>query len=225
VATTEALASFLGRLDAADAEALRTAGIERRYARGTAIFHQGDDSAFAVILLEGRVKVVLMTPQGRELIVAFAGPGDLLGELAVIEGSPRSGSVYTIESVRALIVPGAALERLLATRPSLTLAVLRGVARRLQSADAQRLEFAGHDVLGRVARAIVELCDRYGRSVEEGVEITLPLSQDELAAWTSSSREGVAKALRVLRELGWVGTARRRTLVLDLPALRRYADS
>jgi CRP-like cAMP-binding protein len=216
--------AFLYQLAPDDADALRACGVERRYGGGVAILHQGDDSAGVLVLLEGRVKVSLMPPGGREVIVDFAGPGDIIGELAAIEGTPRSASVFAIEPVRALVVPRDSFERLLTTRPSITLAVLRRLAARLHAADEQRLQFSAHDVLGRVAHALLVLSDRYGRPSDRGIEITLPLSQDELAAWTASSREGVAKALHILRRLGWVETHRRRTVVLDLHALRSHVS-
>ena len=219
------LPRFVLVLDEADAAALRAEGVERRYARGTPLFHQGDDSRSVVLIVEGRVKVVLLTPEGRELIAGFAGPGELLGELAVIAGARRSASIYALESVRALVVPGAAFEHLLATRPGLALSVLRNVAQRLHVADSQRLDLAWHDVLGRVAHALLELGQRHGEKKGGGVEITLPLSQEELAAWTGASREGVARALQLLRGLGWVETARRRTILLDPAALEAYVHN
>ena len=94
---------------------------------------------------------------------------------------------------------------------------------RLHTADSARAEFAGVDVVGRVARRLVELSERFGEPCDEGIEITLALSQEELAAWTASSREAVAKAMRMLRELGWIETHRRRVVISDLEALRRYA--
>ena len=215
--------SFLDELEPPQADAFRALGVLRRYPGGAAIFHQGDDSVSVLILVEGRTKTVVHGPQGREMIVGFSGPGEVLGELATVRGAPRSASVYALEPVRALVVPGSAFEHVLATQPAIALALLRHVAERLAIADDQRLAFAAHDVLGRVARGLVELADRYGDASERGVQITLPLSQDELAAWTASSREGVARAMHVLRQLGWIETSRRRTLIRDLPRLRAYA--
>jgi len=87
---------------------------------------------------------------------------------------------------------------------------------RLRDADVQRTDFAAYDVTGRVARRLVELADEAG-------DISLPLTQDELAAWTAASREAVSRALLTLRMLGWVETHRRRITVTNLDALRRYA--
>ena len=85
------------------------------------------------------------------------------------------------------------------------------------------MEFGTHDTLGRVARRLVELTGRYGEADGDGLRITLPLSQEELAGWTGSSREAVVKALRTMRSRGWIATARREIRVLDLDALERRA--
>jgi CRP/FNR family transcriptional regulator, cyclic AMP receptor protein len=214
---------WLERLPADDSEALRALGAERRYGAGVALFHYGDEPGSVLVLLEGRVKFVLTGPQGKEVILGFAGPGELVGEVAAIDGGPRSASAVAVDAVRTLVLPRVAFERFLEIHPAATLCLLRSLASRLRVADSQRLEFAAYDVVGRVARRLVDLCDRHGESVEDGVLITLPLSQDELASWSASSREAITKALHLLRELGWIETHRRRILVRDLEALRGYA--
>jgi CRP/FNR family transcriptional regulator, cyclic AMP receptor protein len=214
---------WLEGLPARDSEALRALGAARRYSAGVVLFHHGDEPGSVLVLLEGRVKYLLPGPHGKEIILGFAGPGELVGEVAAIDGAPRSASVEAVDAVRALVLPRAAFERFLETHPVATLHLLRSIVGRLRRADAQRLEFAAYDVVGRVARRLVELCDQHSEPVEGGLLITLPISQDELAAWSASSREAVAKALRLLRRLGWVETHRRRILVRDVAALREYA--
>jgi CRP/FNR family transcriptional regulator, cyclic AMP receptor protein len=214
---------WLDGLPAGDAEALRALGGERRYRAGAVLFHHGDEPGSVLLLLEGRVKLVLTGPQGKEVILGFSSPGELVGEVSAIDGAPRSASAEAVDAVRALVVTRAAFQRFVETHPAAALSLLQNLARRLRLADAQRLEFAAYDVVGRVARRLLDLCDRHGESVEGGVLITLPLSQDELAAWSASSREAVSKALHLLRQLGWLETHRRRILVRDLDALREYA--
>ena len=99
----------------------------------------------------------------------------------------------------------------------------RIVIRRLRLADLQRKEFSGSNTLSRVSRRLVELSETHGTESEDGVTITLPISQEELAGWTGASREAVTKALRTLRDLGWIETGRRSISVSDLEALRRFA--
>src|SRR3712207_431582 len=213
---------WMEALPAPLAATLRELGAERRYGAGVAIFHHGDEPGSVLVLLEGRVKLSIVGPQGREVILGFSGPGDLLGDVAALDGQPRSATAQAVDPVRVLVVPRAAFERFVSGHPDAALILLRSLARRLRVADAQRVEFAAYDVVGRVARRLVELCERHGEPSERGTVITLPLSQDELAAWTASSREAVTKALHLLRRLHWVETQRRRIVVLDLDALREY---
>jgi CRP-like cAMP-binding protein len=215
--------AFLDSLTETEAEDLRSIGRERSYAANVTLFHHGDETGPVIVLLDGRVKVVSPTVADREVIVAVRGPGELLGELSAIDGEPRSATVTTLEPVQALLVPGSAFASFLDRRPRVALVILRVVAGRLRYADAQQAGFATHDVVGRVAQRLVEMSERFGASEHGRIEIALPLSQEELAAWTGASREAVSKALQLLRSLGVLETGRRHVTVLDLEALRRHA--
>lgn len=214
---------FLSALSDDDALALRALGRTRSYAAGDTIFHQGDEPGGVSILLEGRVKVSSVTAAGKEVILAFRGPGDIVGEIGAIAGASRTCAVRALEPVQTLAVGADAFRRFLDGHARASMNLVLMLIDRLQAADEARLEFASHDVVGRVARRLVELCERFGEPCEDGIEVTLALSQEELAAWTASSREAVAKAMRLLRELGWVETRRRRVVVREIGALRRYA--
>ena len=109
------------------------------------------------------------------------------------------------------------------TRPSFAHAMLRGLVGRFRNADRMRIEFAAANTLGRVAARLAELVERHGETTDDGIAITLPLSQEELAGWTGASREAVNKALQVLRSLHMIQTGRRRLTVLDADGLRRLA--
>jgi CRP/FNR family transcriptional regulator, cyclic AMP receptor protein len=219
--STEPAAGFLGALDSSQRAALRDRGIPRRFRKGQALFHEGGQSDRVLLLLEGRVKVSTVTGAGREVVLAFRGPGDLLGELSALDGGPRSASVTAIEPVEGLAVTTADFTAFLRAHPEVALMLLGTIGRRLRDADRKRVEFGAHDTVGRVAARLVELAERYGEPDPRGVRIALPLSQEELAGWTGSSREAVSKALQSLRRTGWVATERRRITVIDLEALRR----
>jgi CRP-like cAMP-binding protein len=171
-----------------------------------------------------RAKVSTVGGAGREAIVAVRGPGDLIGELSAIDGGPRSATVTTLEPVEVLLLPGSAFAALLDRRPRIALVILRMVAGRLRDADAGQAQLGTQDVVGRVSQRVVELADRFGDAEADGrIEIALPLSQEELAAWAGASREAVSKALQVLRSLRIVETGRRHITVLEIDALRRRA--
>jgi CRP/FNR family transcriptional regulator, cyclic AMP receptor protein len=215
--------NFLDSLTVEEADELNAIGVERAYGANVTLFHQGDDAGVVMMLLRGRVKVVSLGGYGREAIVAVRGPGDLLGELAAIDGGPRSATVTTLEPVEVLLVPYSAFSAFLERRPRVALVLLRLVVERLRYADAQHAQFATQDVLARVAQRLLELAESYGKPRDGGIEIGLPLSQEELASWTGASREAVSKALQQLRALRIVETGRRRLTVLELDALRRQA--
>jgi len=190
---------------------------------GGGVFHEGDRSDRVLLVLSGRLKVASVRPDGGEDVVAIVGPGELLGELSAIDGEPHSCDATALEAVEVVVVPSEEFNAFMASRPDVALRLLRTVTRRLRDADRKRVEFGTHDTLGRVARRLVELAGRYGEPDGDGVRIALPLSQDELAGWTGSSREAVVKALRTMRARGWITTARREIRVLDAAALERRA--
>ena len=110
-----------------------------------------------------------------------------------------------VEPVTLLVIPASAFRTFLRDRPSVALAMLAMLSSRLRASDRRLAEFAAADTLGRVCARLAELCDTYGEAAEGGsVRITLPLSQEDLAGWTGASLESTAKALRALRQLGWV---------------------
>lgn len=220
VATTPP-GSFLEALDPADRDALLAAGHRRRFPRGTVLLRQGERSGGVVVLLSGYVKVSVLAADGTETLLAARGPGDLLGELACIDGKPHSATAIALGEVEAVVVDAEAFRTFLAVHGRASTVLLRTLSLRLRDADRQRVELGSFDATSRVCSRLVELAVLHGRPTDTGIEITLPLSQEELAAWTGSSREAVAKVLRRLRERGLVETRRRRLTVADLDRLTR----
>ena len=214
---------FLGGLTAEERAALLDLGRRRRFTAGDTLFHEGDDSDWVAVLLAGRVKISYYSEAGGEVVLAVRDPGDLLGELSALDGTPRSATVTAMEEVEALALTATAFRTFLEGNPRLALELVRSLVERLRDADVKRVEFGTYDSVGRVARRLMELADRFGRLTAEGIVIELPITQQELAGWTGSSRESVAKALQALRRLGWVDTARRQFVVRDPDALRRRA--
>lgn len=174
-----------------------------------------------LVLVSGRVKVSYLTRDGREVILDFRGPGELLGEIAVVDGNPRSNTVAAIEAVEALAMPATDFKALIASSPTLANELLQNMIRRFRDSDRKLIEFGASHTVGRVAARLVEMVERFGTVASSGHVIDLPITQDELAGWTGASREAVAKALQALRELGLITTERRRLTVLDLEGLKQ----
>jgi CRP-like cAMP-binding protein len=219
----EAGQGFLETLEPAERDQLRARGGRRRFRAGATLMHEGQIGEEVFLIESGRVKVSCTTQDGREVVLRFCGPGDLLGEIAVVDREPRSGTVEALEPVEALAIAAGEFRAFLESHPSAALQLLRMITHRFRDADRKRIEFAASQTLGRVAARLVELAERYGEPSDDGIVIDLRLSQEELAGWTGSSREAVAKALHTLRELNLVITERRRITVLDLEGLARQA--
>ena len=222
-ATGTANCGFLGGLAAAERDALLEHGRKRRYTAGDTLFHEGDASDWVAVLLSGRVKVSYFAESGTEVMLAVRDPGDLLGELSALDGTPRSATVTAMEPAEALVLTAAAFRVFLESYPRLALELVQSLVARLRDADVKRVEFGAYDSVGRVARRLVELTERFGRDTAAGTLIELPITQQELAGWTGTSRESVAKALQTLRRLDWVDTGRKQLVVRDVEALRRRA--
>jgi CRP/FNR family cyclic AMP-dependent transcriptional regulator len=155
--------------------------MRRSFVRGQAICHAGQVADRVLILLAGRVKVVAPSASGREIVLAFHGPGELVGELAALDGGVRSASVVALEPVDVLALAPEEFRAFLDLHPAGALALVRTLGSRLRDADARLMEFATVDTLGRVAIRLVELCDRFGQADGEHIDVALPLSQEELA--------------------------------------------
>jgi CRP/FNR family cyclic AMP-dependent transcriptional regulator len=204
---------------------LREHGAPRQYARDQALMHVDQVPSEVLVLISGWVKVSATTPAGRTVLLALRGPGELVGELSALDEAPRSASIVAIEPVQALAVPHARFKTFLLKNPEHALTLLQQLSARLRDADAKRVQLAAYTTVGRVAFCLLELCDRFGEDQETGaVDITLPLSQEELASWAGASLESVGRALQQMRTLGWIETRRRAIRVLDRSALQQATN-
>ena len=185
--------------------------------------HQGEPGDRVLILLEGHVKASFVDADGREVVLSFRGPGDVLGELSFSHQEPRSSGVTAIEPVVAQSLAASEFRAFLERRPTAALTLIDVLSRRFRDANRKRVQFAGQDTIGRIATRLIELTERYGKRTPDGIEIGLAVTQADLGGWTASSRAGVSAALHTMRELGWIKTQRRRIVVLDVDALSQRA--
>jgi CRP/FNR family cyclic AMP-dependent transcriptional regulator len=217
------LGTFLALLSDGDRDALLNRGGRRRFARGEHLMHQGEPGDRVLVLLAGHVKASYVDPSGREMVLSFRGPGDVLGELTFTHAEPRSSNVTAIEPVEAQALAASEFRAYLEDRPTAALTLIDVISRRFRDANRARAQFGDLDTVGRVAARLIELCERYGDHTDSGIEIVLPVTQDDLGSWTAASRASVAGALRTMRDQGWSRTERRRITVLDLAALTQRA--
>jgi CRP/FNR family transcriptional regulator, cyclic AMP receptor protein len=212
---------FLRQLASEDAEALLERLRRRVVPKSAPVLRAGAAGEDVIVVLEGRVKLVAAGAGGREVVLAIRGPGELIGEMASLGGIRRTATGVAVDRVEVGSISGDDFRAFLAEHPDVGLVLIRMLVRRLAEADRDRIDLATHDSIGRVAKRLLELAADHGVPAEVGRRIDLSLSQDELASWTGATRETVSRALRLMRELGWIATDRRAITVLDPAALRR----
>jgi CRP/FNR family transcriptional regulator, cyclic AMP receptor protein len=205
------------------AVALRTHGVQRTFPRGQALFTEGDVGERVFMIEKGWVTLRTHGPDGEEMILALRGPGEVVGEMSAFDGAPRTATAVAVGEVRAIVAPARTISGVLERDVAAANEFAHILARRLRESDRQRLEYTVLDTLGRVARRLLDLAERFGKQTDEGIKVELPLSQEELASWCGASRESTVKALRTLREVGSITTGRRVVTVRDPEALRRHA--
>jgi len=215
---------FLGQLEDEERRALDAIATHRAASPGQHVMAAGQIADHVLVVQAGHLKIVAPGPEGEDVVLAFRGPGSLIGEQAFVDGTPRSAGVVAVERVEMLIVAASAFRHFLAEHPRVAMVLVGMLSLRLRDSDRQLVRFATSDTLGRTSARLVELCDHYGDSAPDGsVRIALPLTQEDLAGWTGSSLESTAKALRAMRRLNWISTARRCITVHDVEALRHRA--
>jgi len=206
------------------AAALRSNGLSRAFARGQALFTEGDLGERVFMIERGWVTLRTHGPHGEEMILALRGPGEVVGEMSAFDGAPRTATAVAVDEVQAVVAPGRTIAGVLERDVAAANDFAHILARRLRESDRQRLEYTVLDTLARVARRLLDLAERFGKETDEGLKVELPLSQEELASWCGASRESTVKALRTLREIGAITTGRRVVTLRDVEAMRRHAQ-
>jgi CRP/FNR family cyclic AMP-dependent transcriptional regulator len=175
------------------------------------------------VLLEGTVKIYVSRSDGREVILAFLGPGDTVGEMSLIDSAGRSANVVTTEPSRLLWLDRASFQSCLRAMAPLANNLVRLLSNRLRFANEQIQALCTLDVPGRVARQILALADRYGRPGPNGTTaIPLRLTQTDLGEIVGASRERVNQAIVDFKQRGFIAVETdHRIQVVDRPALAR----
>lgn len=187
---------------------------------GSAFMMEGEHGDFALLIKKGHVKVTSGQPPR---IIAIRGPGDIVGELAVVLNKPRGASVFALGDVEALYLPAADWLRFLYAHPRAMHAQWAITAQRTGQA-VTKMTWSGLPVEQQLAKALLELADSgIGGQTSKGT-IELRLSQQDLAAMLGAKKlDSVKKVIRQLKAAGTIATGRQQVTILDLAVLRDIA--
>ncbi|HYT09071.1 MAG TPA: Crp/Fnr family transcriptional regulator [Mycobacteriales bacterium] len=191
--------------------------------RREVVFAEGEPGEHLYVVLAGKLKLCRRAPDGRQAVLAVLGPGDLLGELTVVDGGPRSSTAVALTAARVARLPARVLRGWVRTHPPTAEAVLALLARQVRRSTDGLTGVAWSDVPSRLAGHLLDLAVRFG-SVEDGrARVTHDLSQEELGHLVGATRETVNKTLGEFSRRGWIRTDGRTLVILDPVRLARRA--
>ena len=197
--------------------------IKRSFPSGDVIFHEGDPGDSLLIVATGLVKVFVTSPEGAEMVLATLDRPDTFGELAVIDGGPRSASVRAIEPTILIALRRTAFMEMLASEPGLAEALYRSLGALLRRVLQQASDLVFLDLPGRVAKLLLKLADDSGEPTDRGTLLELNISQSTLAEMVGGSRPTVNQILHAFSARGYVELRGRKILICNPEALRRRA--
>jgi CRP/FNR family transcriptional regulator, cyclic AMP receptor protein len=224
LAETLAGVPFFSGLDSATLERVGRGMRTRRFRRGEVIFHLGDPGDALFIVMTGAIKIMLPSDAGDEAILATLRPGDVFGELALLDGAPRSATATALEPTETLILPRGQFRELLATEPAIVDALLASLASELRRLTNHVEELHFLDITGRLASRLARLAAESGKKLADGtIRLRAPLTQGDLAAMIGCTRQSVNKLLGMFTDDGLIRLERDNIVVLDLEGLLRAA--
>lgn len=195
--------------------------VERDYAQGDIIFREGDPGQVLYLVYAGQIRIFIHGLDGTETSVILMGrPGDIFGELAVIDGLPRSATAVAMEKTTLYTIEREAFRNYMRHHPQLAFNFMRVLSNKVRKNTEQIDTLTSLPVPQRVARKLLELAQDYGRVESSGVAINTTLTQGELASLIGATRESTNKALRDFRRRQWIAMENGRILILDPAALR-----
>ena len=219
---SESKAQILGRspifsgLSDDELKALAGLAVERSFKEGQFIFWDGDAPEWFFIVTGGNVKVVKHSSQGKEFIIAFFGPGEMFGEVAVFENRPYPASAQATVDTEVLGIRGADLLTFLADRPQVALRIINILGGRLRDAQSRLRDLAGERVEQRLASVLVMLSKKLGP--------TLPFTRQEIADMAGTATETAIRFMSQLKDRGIIRSLRGKTIIIDETKLRLLSE-
>ena len=210
-------------LDEAAAAALLDRTERESFKRGQVIFNEGDQGDKLYVIASGKIKLSRSSHDGRENLLAVLGPGEIIGEISFFDPGPRTASAITVSDTELLALGHEHLRGFLRDNTGASVAMLGALAHRLRRTNDNVADLVFTDVPGRVAKALLDLAERFGVDDGSGLLVQHELTQEELAQLVGASRETVNKALADFASRGWLRLEARSVRLLEVERLRKRA--
>lgn len=200
--------------------------VPRRFEAGEVVFKEGDEGTTCYILRSGKARAVREHPDGRSITLAHFVPGDIFGEMAILDGERRSATVEVTEGTETIAILAADMHRLLRAHPDISLKLIAALGQRLRETNERLARQSFQTVQSRVAAVLAQLVaaarTEGGEGDDGGGDVLITITQAELAQLAGSSRESASRFLAVLERAGIITQGRGRLTVHDAQALGRY---
>jgi CRP/FNR family transcriptional regulator, cyclic AMP receptor protein len=216
-------APLFDALSPEDSQALRAMVLVVKLNRGERLFSEGDAGDKLYIILSGKIKLTKASVDGRENLQSVHGPGEMFGELSLFDPVPRTASATAITDTELAGLAHDDVRTWLSSRPEVAIHLLQALAQRLRRINEVKADLVFTDVPGRVAKALLDLEERFGVPTPDGIQVNHDLTQEELAQLVGASRETVNKALADFAARGWIQLAAKSVLIVDNDRLRKRA--
>jgi CRP-like cAMP-binding protein len=208
-------------LDDVAAASLLANMVSVKISKGSVLFAEGDEGDQLYVIAEGKLKLGTSSGDGRENLLSILGPGEMFGELSLFDPGPRTSTATAVTDAKLLSLGQEKLLPWLAENPKVALQLLARLAQRLRRTNEAVGDLVFSDVPGRVAKALIDLGERFGKKTEEGLFVHHDLTQEELAQLVGASRETVNKALADFAGRNWLKLDGRAVLITDLERLSK----
>jgi len=215
--------TLFGMLDATALQPLAQRAVLRRYRRGQLIFYQGDPALSLFVLLEGSLKVYVTSDEGDTMLLVTLHPPDVVGEIALLDGEPRSASAEALVDSVALEVGREPFLQAIRDDPKIAEGCLRSLGAVLRRLTEQAADLVFLDLPGRVAKLILGRAEERGTVSGRGIELDLELTQGDLAAMVGASRQSVNQVLRSFEKKGYVRIEGKNVIIANAESLGRIA--
>jgi CRP/FNR family transcriptional regulator len=210
-------------LDDEAAASLRESMAAQIVKKGQILFQEGKAGDRLYLVKSGKIKLSHASGDGRESVLMVLGPGDMFGELSLFDPGPRTSTAIAVTDSEVLGLGNTDLKPWLEGRPEVAQALLQALAHRLRRNSEIMSDLVFADVPGRVAKALLELGEKFGVKSSTGISVHHDLTQEELAQLVGASRETVNKALADFASRGWIKLETRSVDLLDLERLSKRA--
>ncbi len=213
--------SFLKNLSDSEWHDLQSIGYENAYKKHTYVFRANDLNNVLYFLIEGRVKITRLSPQGRELIQWFCMPGEIFGLSQDTATQHRGLFAQAITHARLLCIQKAEFEQFLLANPRIALLIIKQLSTRLHTLGDMLMNVANDDAHGRFIKLLQRLSDQYGQQLDDGIHIDLYLTHQELADMIGVCRQTISSMIGQLKRQGIINTTRKGIHIPSLLALKQ----